>query len=149
MRKGLFLIVCLAVAAAGLFFVSPARVEAQSGCDATAFSGAFGYTLAGEVYDSYGYVYYLAANGRLTADGNGALTGADTLSLDGNVMKRKYTGTYTINADCTGSAQLQITDGTTLGSSANLDLVLVDSGKQVNLIQTDSSFIFSGSGKKQ
>ncbi len=149
MQKKLWIATLFMVAAAGLFLVKPRPVKAQSGCDATSLSGAFGYALTGAVYDQSGNLYYLAANGRLSADGNGALTGADTLSLDGSIVKRKYTGTYTLNSDCTGSAQLQISDGTSLGKGANLDLVVADSGKQVNLIQTDGSFVFSGTGRKQ
>jgi len=149
MKKSILIAGAVLATVGVLFFSIPKPVKAQAVCDATAVTGPYAYTLAGEVYDSQGYVYYLAANGILNGDGAGNFSGGDTLSLDGSISKRKYTGTYTINADCTGSAHMNISDGTSLGTGANYDLVLTDTGKQLNMIQTDSSFIFSGTAKKQ
>jgi hypothetical protein len=142
-------VAALLVAAGALFVVKPKAVRADDGCVASSLTGPFGYSMNGYVYDRFGNYYFLSAVGRLTSDGNGALTGADTLSLDGTVGKRKYTGTYTVNADCTGSAVLTISEGTALGTGANFDLVLADGGKQIDFVQTDSSFVFSGTAKKQ
>jgi hypothetical protein len=83
-------------------------VHAQTGCDLTSFSGAYGYTQNGTVYDNAGNLYFIASAGRIVSDGNGGITGADTSSFDGNIGKRTYTGTYTMNADCTGSMTLQV-----------------------------------------
>ena len=149
MKKGILIAGFVFAAAAGLFLTVPRSLRAQTGCDATSLNGVFGYHLTGEVYDRQGYIYYLAASGSLNADGNGAFSGGDTLSLDGTVGKRKFTGTYTINADCTGSAQFNISDGAALGNGANYDILITDGGKQLNLIQTDTAFIFSGTAKKQ
>jgi hypothetical protein len=114
-------------------------------CDATSLSGAYGYSLNGYVYDNYGYVYMLGAAGRLVSDGNGNLTGADTYSFDGTIVKRQYTGTYTMNADCTGSVTLTPSSG----SATHADIVAVNNAKEVNLVQTDTGFILTGVLKQQ
>jgi hypothetical protein len=130
----------------GLLFGGLTAGLAQTGaCDLTSFNGAFGYSLSGSVYDTRGYVYLIGAAGRMTSDGAGNLTGADTYSFDGNVAKRQYTGTYTVESDCTGSVTLT----TPNGNSTHFDFVLVNDGKEVSLVQSDSGWIVTGSLKKQ
>ncbi len=114
-------------------------------CDATSFTGAYGYSLSGYVYDNQGNSYYLGAAGRMVADGSGNISGGDTFSFDGSVGKRTYTGTYTINSDCTG-ALVFTTSG---NNTTHADLVLVNNGKEVNLVQTDSGYILTGILKQQ
>jgi hypothetical protein len=123
-------------------------VHAQTGCDLTSFSGAYGYNQNGYVYDSQGNLYFLASTGRIVSDGNGGVTGGDTYSFDGTIAKRTFTGTYSMNADCTGSATLQITVGNSSGS-AHGDLVVVTNGNEINFVQTDPNYILSGIFKKQ
>lgn len=90
-------------------------------------------------------MYILAAAGRMVVDGAGAITGADTISYDGSIVKRKYTGTYTVNEDCTGSLVLKADDT----SITNADFVIVNDGKEVSMVQTDPSFVLSGDLKLQ
>src|SRR6266496_2921478 len=87
-------IVVLAVIAFARHFSHAPTVHAQTGCDVTSLSGAYGYGLNGFVYDNQGNLYFLASAGRLVADGNGGVTGGDTYSFDGTIGKRTYTGTY-------------------------------------------------------
>jgi len=114
-------------------------------CDAKSWKGAFGYRLTGFVYDTQGYTYFLTAAGRMVSDGEGNLKGADTFSFDGSILKREYTGTYTINSDCTGS----LTITTTSGNETRADLVLVNNGNEAEFVQTDQGYIVSGSLKSQ
>ncbi len=136
MRKTLLL---LAMAAVPMLAADPPT------CDLTSLNGAFGYKLTGYVYDSMGYTYYLGVVGRMVSDGNGNLTGTDTYSFDGSLVKRQYTGTYTINADCTGS----LTITTSNGNSTHADLVIVGNGTEVELVQTDGGYILTGTLKQQ
>ena len=129
-------------------FSNTHSVHAQTGCDLTSFSGAYGYNETGYVYDNQGNVYILGSVGRIVADGNGGLTGAETYSFDGTVGKRTYTGTYSMNADCTGSVTLQSTGGTSTGP-AHGDIVAVNNSREINFVQTDTNYIFSGTLKKQ
>jgi len=147
--------VCLAAAIVlgGTFFAGRLghlrAVHAQdTGCNAATFTGAYGYTMSGFVYDARGNAYDLANAGRLVADGNGGFTGADTFSFDGTIIKRKLTGTYTINADCTGSIVVQFDTGAVTGTNHG-DIVAVSNAREINFIQTDPDFIFSGVLKRQ
>lgn len=131
--------------AAALVLGATATVQAQNACDASSFTGAFGYSLKGQVYDRNGYLYYLGAAGRMVSDGAGTITGADTISYDGNIVKRHYTGTYVVNEDCTGSLVLRADDT----SITNADFVIVNDGKEVSLVQTDANFVLNGELKQQ
>lgn len=146
------LILAAAVVLGATFFAGrlghlPA-VHAQSACDASSFTGAYGYSLSGAAYDAQGNYYALASVGRIVPDGSGSFTGSDTFSFDGSIVQRKYTGTYTIKDDCTGSIILQTQSGTTTITN-HADIVAVDGGREMNLIQTDANYIFSGVLKRQ
>lgn len=123
-------------------------VHAQTGCDLSSFTGAYGYNLNGYVYDNAGNLYLIASAGLIVPDGSGAITGSDTYSFDGTIGKRTYTGTYTMNPDCTGSATLQITVGNATGS-VHGDFVAVNNAREINFVQTDANYILSGTFKKQ
>ena len=114
--------------------------QAQTGaCDLTSVAGSFGYTLNGFAYDSQSYLYMIGAAGRMQSDSNGNLTGTETYSFDGNVLKRAYTGTYVVNADCTGSMTLTTAGGTI----SNFDFFLVSSGKEIDMVQTDANWVIT------
>jgi hypothetical protein len=117
--------------------------HAQTACDASTFTGAYGYTQSGYAYDAQGNIYIIATTGRLVADGNGGLTGTETLSFDGNIVRRPYTGTYTMTGECSGSVSLQYTSGTS-SSTSHGDIVAVNNARQINLVQTDPNFVVSG-----
>jgi hypothetical protein len=84
----------------------------------------------------------------MVADGAGAITGTETLNFDGSVIKRQYTGTYTMNEDCTGSTTLTMA-AANQGSPVHGDIVAVNNSRQVNFVQTDANFVFSGVLTKQ
>lgn len=122
----------------------PAQTETKA-CDATSFTGAYGYKWSGFVYDNQGYTYYLGAVGRMVSDGAGSLTGSHTYSFDGTIVKQQYTGTYTVNEDCTGT----ITLTTPNAGSSHFDFVIVNSGAEVDVVQTDAYFVLTGELKRQ
>ena len=117
--------------------------HAQTACDATTFTGAYGYTESGYAYDVQGNIYILASTGRMVADGNGGLTGTETLSFDGTIVRRQFTGTYTMTEECSGSVTLQFASANA-GAPIHGDIVAVNSARQINFVQTDPNFVFSG-----
>jgi hypothetical protein len=133
---------------AALLLVGAAKLPAQTetkACDAKSFTGAYGYKWSGFVYDNQGYSYFLGAVGRMVSDGAGNLTGSHTYSFDGTVIKQQYTGTYTVNEDCTGS----ITQTTVNAGSSHFDFVIVNDGAEVDVVQTDAYFVLTGELKRQ
>ena len=64
-------------------------------------------------------------------DGHGSFTQVDFITLDGVPATsdwRPATGTYQVNADCTGTMKINFEDGS---PSLNLRLVVVDRGRKV------------------
>jgi hypothetical protein len=117
----------------------------SSGCTTASLNGAFGYSLKGSWYDAQYYVYLIGIVGRVVADGNGAITGADSFNFDGTAGKRQYTGTYTVNDDCTGSLNFKTSDG----NNFNFDFVIYSDGKEASLVETDQNYIVTGDLKQQ
>ena len=119
--------------------------HAQTACDAATFTGAYGYAESGYAYDIQGNTYILASTGRMVADGNGGLTGTETLSFDGTIVRRQYTGTYTMTGECLGSVTLQFPSANANpGGTIHGDIVAVNNARQINFVQTDPNFVFSG-----
>ena len=83
----------------------------------------------------------VAVAGRLSLNGTGSITGTETLSLNGAISSSvPVTGTYQINADCTGTATF-----TPNGfSPTHLSLVVVNADKEIMVIETDSNTIVAG-----
>lgn len=124
----------------GLRMLRPAVVRAQTSCSATSLSVPYSYNFWGTFNDNaYGDV------GIMSADGNGKLTGSDTVSNDGAIRQRIFTGTYTVNANCSGSARFQFSDG----SRTSMDFALGDGGKAINFIDTDNGVIVTGTAIEQ
>jgi hypothetical protein len=97
------------------------------------------------VVNSDGSFSTFADSGNFTSDANGNLNAASTFSQDGTVTPRTFTGTYTVNSDCTGTVKTK----DSLGGSASINLVIVDNGQQINFIDADSGAAISGSAQPQ
>jgi len=75
------------------------------------------------------------------------VSNTETASFDGIVQRNQnYTGTYTINADCTGTANYKDSSGKSI---ANFDLVVTNGGKDVQMVEYDSDTMISGTAKLQ
>jgi hypothetical protein len=82
--------------------------------------------------------------GGLILDGKGNIVGSETLSVLGVISEVPVTGTYTQNADCTGTMQI-----TPKGSATtNFNTVAVDGGKQLLLIETDNNTLVIGTAQQ-
>src|SRR5580692_297600 len=106
--KGAFLVLTLALVVGKLNDLRP--VKAQSGCSAQSMVGAYTYVLNGSYFDNQNNQYGYSSSGHLNADGNGHFSGSET-TVDGATVYEgdTFTGTYTINGDCTGSATFNLT----------------------------------------
>lgn len=87
----------------------------------------------------------LASVGLLTFNGAGNVSGNDTNSFGGDVTRYSVTGVYTVNRDCTGTLNINLPNGFVITN----DIVIVEEGKQINLIQTNPGTIVTGVLKRQ
>lgn len=90
------------------------------------------FALAALGVNSVGPVAYVA---QVTLNGTGKVSGSGTFDVNGTITSSSFAGTYTETAGCTGSMQLT---GTGVGT-LNFDFVVVSSGKELLLIETDSN----------
>jgi hypothetical protein len=116
---------------------------AAEGCNNHSLRGPYGFSVAGQAFNPPGPGYHEVAEfadaGRIVFDGSGNLNGTDTESLNGVITTALiFGGTYTVQADCTGTAAISG------GISANLRFMLVEGGQEVNAFVTDPGLVATG-----
>jgi hypothetical protein len=119
---------------------SAGQVPPSSGYTSAVLNGGYDYGIAGSGVDFYGNVTPIREVGRLTADGAGNLTGSSTVSINGSVVRRMLTGTYSINWDGSGTATLY----PTWGPAIDIDLFISANGLTTEFVVTDSGSTLSG-----
>ncbi len=82
----------------------------------------------------------VASVGRITLSGTGTLSGATTFNENGTLHAVSLTGTYTEASNCTGTAQVTLSGF----PASNYSFVVVNSGKELLLIETDANTVVSG-----
>jgi hypothetical protein len=134
--------ILIAVAAGALLLTLAPKVSAARGCSSASIIGTFGYTHTGTRIDG-GNPGPRAEVGTFTADGHGNLTGSKTKSENGTITQGvTFTGTYSVNSDCTGSATITNSDG----DVRHVDLVILKN-HEINWIQTDDGRAATGDAK--
>ena len=94
-----------AVAALALI-IAPAARAYDKGCSVASLKGTFAYTGTGYNVSANGAATPFAEVGTQTFDGAGATTTTFTASANGNLFQISFSGTYTVNSDCTGTMTL-------------------------------------------
>ena len=89
----------------------------------------------------------VAAVGKISFDGDGNVSGSYSESLGAVIIKGNFVGAYAVHSDCTVSATLM---GAKAPSSwsAQADGVIVDDGRELFLVGTDSGTVVNGVLKK-
>lgn len=131
------------------FGIMKKQAIANGECTNATLNGTYGYVLEG-FFQGYkrsplGSTSIAASNGIETFDGNGNTFGSETVNVAGETFQQTFTGTYHVNADCTGSITRNLSNGlTTTGS-----LSLVDGGREIEVANRANMVIQFGSLKKQ
>ena len=105
---------------------------AQAPCDATALNGKYVFTGRGfieAVQPDIQRMHY----GVFIFDGAGKLTGKQSSSRGGKIGREKLEGSYTLDADCTGT----ITLGGILAGQTNWDLYVTEDRNRGHIIRMD------------
>jgi hypothetical protein len=101
-------------------------------CTASDVAGRYGYTSTGSIVSPP--VGPFSAVGHVTFTETGALTGAQTTSIAGNLVEETIQGTFVVNPDCTGSATVQVFHGATLARTSVINLVWDDHEREARAI---------------
>ena len=125
------------IAAAVLFAMAllgttaPARAEK---CSLAAAAGKYGFTLNGVAITQAGAVP-LAAVGKAILDAAGNVSGSEARSVGGAYADETLSGTYTVNADCTGTATVQFFEAGNLVRTSLLSLVFDNNLREIRMVQ--------------
>ena len=155
-------IVLVALIVAGIAHLSPDQgqrrgilptvLAAPSTTTCDPLVGAYRYTFSGFGFHTANAIgpagpsAPFAAAGLATFSSNGTLSGADTASVGGLILNRTYTGTYTLNSNCTGTITLSFCPGGCFGP-ANIVVALDES--EILFINTIGGTTVLGNFKKQ
>jgi len=117
-----------------------AAAQGISSCGFTGKKETFAANLSGMIPG----IGSAAGVGQIILDGGGNISGSITWSVAGAITTSPITGTYSENADCTGTATI-----TPSGSSAShYNLAVVNARSEVLLIETDANTVVTGSMQK-
>jgi hypothetical protein len=127
-RKGTIGKGTMAAAIACLTLVAASSSQAAA-CSNTFLKGKYGQTITGEFLPGPGVVAPQNGVAMTDFDGNGKFMQKDFVVIDGSPTTSDFaaeTGTYKINADCTGTATINYPDGGWI----DLKLVVVNHGHE-------------------
>lgn len=114
---------------------SPVRADDEGGaCSNRTLRGSYGFGIDGQIFPPGAPALVLRGVAMTQFDGEGNLTQVDHATVNGIPRWagwRSATGTYDVNPDCTGTAQIVPSDGS---PALNLHLVVFDRGRQVRTV---------------
>ena len=125
----------LLLAALFIVLLTLAQPLHAASCSNASLKGDYGILVTGTAAGNP-----IATMGKITADGNGAVTGSETMSVNGTIFDTvSVSGSYTIGSTCAGSAIITPQGG----SPTTYSLAILTSGK-VQLVGADSGTVESG-----
>lgn len=131
----------LRILAFALFFL-PLEAQTQIGggaCANSTLNGTFFYLQGGTLIDA-GQAVAAEELGKLVTDGAGGVTGQSTTSVNGSIATHTITGTYVVQANCTGTFTLAV-DSQPPGT---VTLQIVDNGQEMLLAGSTSEGVIVG-----
>jgi hypothetical protein len=129
----------MSVAERGKLAFVEAALAANNKCSLASLKGTYGLYGQGTVFIGTPQVAQEVDTGIFTADGKGNASGSVTFSLNGKIIRTKFTGSYLVNADCT--ATVTISDD--LGETLHEEGVIFDSGRVFRFIETDQGQVIA------
>jgi len=113
-------------------------------CSLASVAGSFGFTTSGFVTTLNG-TFPAAAAGRIVFDHNGNVSGTQTRVVLGSALDESYSGTYTVNPDCTGSFTVVVQPDTRISS---VNLVWTNNGKGASAVFTTPGFTLTATATR-
>jgi len=122
---GLLLLACVSV------WATPVQA---AHCSLSSVAGKYGFTLNGVVILPTGPVP-IAAIGKAVLDAGGSVSGTEARTVGGGYADETFTGTYTVNADCTGTTTLQFFESGNLVRTSILSIVFDNNEREIRMVQ--------------
>jgi hypothetical protein len=117
-----------------------------SACSNATITGTYAFTLRGQIFLPDGSTLVITGVARQTFDGRGNLTQLDAVATNGVMAPgwRQGTGTYSINADCTGSQTIVIPGLADL----HLQILVAQSGNTIHQVVSDLGIATTSEGER-
>jgi len=126
-----------ALVVVGFTATSAIAQDDSQACNDKLIKGNYGFTVQGTKLGGSGPTGQQIGVAMTEFDGKGNLTQIDTVTVDGKVVadftRTPATGTYTVNADCTGAFTINFTDGRPTVTTA---FVVVWDGMEIDTVVT-------------
>lgn len=113
-------------------------------CSRATLNGSYGFVMDGTI-QPFGPV---ALSGVIRTNGAGAFSGGEVASIGGQILQATYSGSYTVNPDCTGQAQYQLI-APNFVSTRSVAFVITKDGKEFFIISTVPGSVISGKAQRQ
>ena len=117
-------------------------------CSVASLNGTYAMqaqgTIVGQLPSLPSPPFPFAQAGIIAFDGAGNLFGKSTVNLGGLVLQPTFTGTYTVNSDCTGTITVNSSEGLVLHDAT----VVIRGGRGFRDVQTDPFSVITRSGER-
>jgi hypothetical protein len=134
------------LAAIGLaWFIAMALPAQATQCSLANVAGSYGYTTSGFINIGSNTFLPAAAAGRITFDGNGHVSGTQTRVVAGSSLDETYSGTYSVNPNCTGSFTVLVEPDT---RTSTVDVVWTDNTNGISAVFTSPGFILTATARR-
>jgi len=134
------------LAAVGIALSITMALPAQATqCSLANVAGSYGYTANGFIAIGPSSFVPVAAAGRITFDGNGLVTGTQTRVVAGSSLDETYSGTYSVNSNCTGSFTVLVEPDT---RTSTVDLVWTNNANGASAVFTTPGFILTATAQR-
>jgi hypothetical protein len=121
---------------AGVVAEGPGAAEGLVTCGLTGKKVTFAALLLGKIIGGSNIAYVA----QVTLDGKGNVSGNGTFDVGGTFLATSISGTYTETSSCNGTIQMTPKGSSTL----NFAFVVVNAGKELLLVETDSNASVAG-----
>ena len=149
MRRYLILALTTACVLGLVAVLAPAgnsqRALAAEGCGVRSLHGFYGYAVRGQVIPPGIPELDTAIAGRIVFDAHGGLSGYEWASTNGAQETVTFTGSYSVQADCTGTATLVNSNGRT----DHIKFGLINGGEGLHFTVTDPGAVITGRVTRQ
>jgi hypothetical protein len=123
--------------------VAHAQWDPGNTCTDQTVVGTYGFNGQGVLGFGTPQAIQAAETGMATADGFGNLVGSVTFSVNGNILRTPFTGTYQVNPNCS------ISETITFGSQIrHQEGVIVLNGREIDFIATDPGSLVTRVAKR-
>jgi hypothetical protein len=120
-----------------------AQEQGARRCSVKTLKGAYGIKFEGQ---KIGFGPFVSVS-RISFDGNGTFTTSEIGRFNGDLVQRTFTGSYTVNDDCTGFLDFS-SNLSNPPHEAHGDFVIVNNGQEFFVVDNEEGWAASGVGKR-